>query len=157
MFCIRILLLRCSDSQLRSFWPIVQNELIGLLSSDQSVPVRAAVCRLLDLAALLPFEPHKIQGAWELTNRVGIRQQSRSALGISALSREGVPCATTLGCLQSDETAQAPHFGLPELPGGTVMSRPDGISSFGVYSTITLSTEAPSRTRHVPHSGLDSL
>ncbi|KAM9973485.1 hypothetical protein ACTFIW_010579 [Dictyostelium discoideum] len=53
-FCLRVLLIKISHQNLRSFWPIIITELIEILSnSDQSELVLAA-CKFLDLALTLP-------------------------------------------------------------------------------------------------------
>ncbi|EGC34706.1 hypothetical protein DICPUDRAFT_98134 [Dictyostelium purpureum] len=53
-FCLRVLLVRISHQNLRSFWPIIITELIDILSHSDNHDLVFAACKFLDLALTLP-------------------------------------------------------------------------------------------------------
>eukprot|EP01133_Synstelium_polycarpum_P019050 gene19050-22806_t len=52
--CLRVLLLRITHENLRSFWPIILTELIDILSHAENSELVLASCKFLDLALTIP-------------------------------------------------------------------------------------------------------
>eukprot|EP01132_Coremiostelium_polycephalum_P011391 gene11391-13950_t len=53
-FCLRILLIRITHNNLRSFWPIILTEIIDILSHAENYELILAACKFLDLALTIP-------------------------------------------------------------------------------------------------------